>query len=107
MEKGDFVAIIGRNGSGESTLLNAVAGAFLPDRGTIKIDGKEVTREKDFRRAKYISRVFQNPYIGTAPDMSTAENLLMAMQRGERRYPKKSLNRDPLKYFEGETAPHR
>lgn len=104
IEKGDFVTIIGTNGSGKSTLLNAVAGAFLPDRGTIRIDNKDVTREKDFRRAKYISRVFQNPYMGTAPDMTIAENLLMAMQRGERRYPKMSLNRDRLRYFEGEVA---
>jgi len=104
IKKGEFVTIIGTNGSGKSTLLNAVAGAFLPDRGTIEIDGKDVTREKGFRRAKSISRVFQNPYMGTAHDMTIAENLLMAMQRGERRYPKMSLNRDRLKYFEGEVA---
>ena len=104
IEKGDFVTIIGTNGSGKSTLLNAVAGTFLPDRGTIRIDNKDVTREKDFRRAQYISRVFQNPYMGSAPDMTIAENLLMAMQRGERRYPKMSLNRDRLRYFEREVA---
>jgi putative ABC transport system ATP-binding protein len=104
IEAGDFVTVIGTNGSGKSTLLNAVAGVFLPDQGTIKIDGRDVTRDKDFMRAKVISRVFQNPYMGTAPDMTIAENLLMAMLRGERHYPKISLNRKQMTRFEGEVA---
>ena len=105
VEAGEFVTIIGTNGSGKSTLLNAVAGAFLPDQGSIMIDGRDVTRDKDFVRAKYISRVFQNPYTGTAPHMSIAENLLMAMLRGKKRYPKIGLNRKQITQFEKEVAP--
>ncbi|MEJ2080501.1 MAG: ATP-binding cassette domain-containing protein, partial [Acidobacteriota bacterium] len=102
--EGDFVTIIGTNGSGKSTLLNAVAGAFLPDTGPIKIDGRDVSRDRDYVRAKLVSRVFQNPYMGTAPDMTIAENLLMAKLRGERHYPKISLNRTQMTRFEGEVA---
>lgn len=101
---GDFITIIGTNGSGKSTLLNALAGTFLPDRGKIKVDRIDVTRKKSFQRATFISRVFQNPYMGTAPDMSIAENLLMAMQRGEKRYPRISLNKGRLEKFEQEVA---
>ena len=96
IEKGDFVTVIGTNGSGKSTLLNAVAGSFLPDEGTIKLNGTDVTHDKDFMRARYISRVFQNPYMGTAPNMTIAENLLMALLRGQTRCPKISLNRKGL-----------
>lgn len=104
IDEGDFVTVIGTNGSGKSTLLNALAGVFLPDRGTVKVDGMAVTGERDFTRARFISRVFQNPYMGTASDMTIGENLLMAMQRGERRYPKVSLNKSLLRYFEREVA---
>jgi putative ABC transport system ATP-binding protein len=104
IDQGDFVTVIGTNGSGKSTLLNALAGVFLPDRGTVKVNGTAVTRERDFARARFISRVFQNPYMGTASDMTIGENLLMAMQRGERRYPKVSLNTSRYRYFEREVA---
>lgn len=102
--EGDFVTIIGTNGSGKSTLLNAVAGAFLPDTGTIRINKRDVSRDRDFVRAKLVSRVFQNPYTGTAPDMTIAENLLMAVQRGEKRYPKMSLNKACMGRFEKKVA---
>jgi putative ABC transport system ATP-binding protein len=104
VSQGDFVTIIGTNGSGKSTVLNAVAGAFTPDRGTIAVAGKDITRKRDHERARYISRVFQNPYMGTAPDMTIAENLLMAMQRGETRYPRVSLNRSRFTRFEQEVS---
>ena len=64
IKKGEFVTAIGTNGSGKSTLLNAIAGAFLPDSGKIVIAGEDVTRKKDFKRAKYISRVFQKSVHG-------------------------------------------
>ena len=89
----EFVTVIGTNGSGKSTLLNVIAGNILPDGGTILIDGNDVTKKMDYQRAKYISRVFQNPYSGTAPGMTIAENLLMAWFRGKHRYPVSSLNR--------------
>ncbi len=104
VKEGDFVTIIGTNGSGKSTLLNAVAGSFLPDSGRITVEGKEVTFKKDFERAKYISRVFQNPYTGTAPDMTIAENLLMATLRGQRHYPRISLNKELLARLQKEVA---
>jgi putative ABC transport system ATP-binding protein len=82
---GSFVIIIGTNGSGKSTLLNAVAGTFPLDRGTIRVAGREVTRWPEHRRAQLLGRVFQNPFSGTAPDMSIAENLALAARRGRRR----------------------
>ena len=85
IEKGSFTGIIGTNGSGKSTLLNAVAGAFLPDSGTILLDDQDLTRWPEYRRAALIGRVFQNPFAGTAPDMSIVENVVIAMKRGKRR----------------------
>ncbi|MFH1476728.1 MAG: ATP-binding cassette domain-containing protein, partial [Verrucomicrobiota bacterium] len=78
LEAGSFVIVIGSNGSGKSTLLNAVAGGFLPDAGKIELDGQNVTRWPEYRRAKLIGRVFQNPFSGTAPRMTIAENLALA-----------------------------
>jgi putative ABC transport system ATP-binding protein len=102
IKEGEFVTIIGTNGSGKSTLLNAVAGAFLPDSGKVEVAGKDVTRLRDFQRAKYISRVFQNPFMGTAPDMTIAENLHMAFLRGDRGYPRFGLNSERLKVYREE-----
>lgn len=92
MAPGDFVTVIGTNGSGKSTLLNAVAGSFLPDQGRIRIAGEELTRKPDFRRAHLVARVFQSPFMGTAPNMSIAENLLLAHLRGRPRYPNVTLD---------------
>lgn len=83
--EGCFAAIIGTNGSGKSTLLNAVAGTFEPDHGQISIDGTEITRWPEHRRASLIGRVFQNPFAGTAAEMTIAENIALAMRRGRRR----------------------
>ncbi len=96
---GDFLTIIGTNGSGKSTLLNAIAGNFIADAGTIEIDGEDITFHKDFRRAKLVSRVFQNPFMGTAPAMSIAENLHTARLRGSARLPKLGLNKDMRKFY--------
>lgn len=82
IEEGSFVVLLGTNGSGKSTLLNAVAGVFFPDQGQILLDGIDITRMPEHKRAKYIGRVFQNPFLGTAPDMSIAENLSLASKRG-------------------------
>src|SRR5262245_32663692 len=79
---GAFVIVIGTNGSGKSTLLNAVAGTFLVDTGTIRLEGTEITHWPEHRRATLIGRVFQNPFSGTAPHMSIAENLVLAAKRG-------------------------
>jgi putative ABC transport system ATP-binding protein len=82
IEEGSFLVVIGTNGSGKSTLLNAVAGSFLLDRGTIRIAGRDVTKWPEHRRARLIGRVFQNPFSGTAPTMTIAENLALAARRG-------------------------
>src|SRR6476661_4836486 len=85
IEPGSFVVVIGTNGSGKSTLLNAVAGSFFVDEGRIQLAGRDVTRWPEHRRAKLIGRVFQNPYTGSAPHLSIAENLALASRRGQRR----------------------
>jgi len=85
IEEGSFVVVLGMNGSGKSTLLNAVAGSFYVDEGTISIADQNVTKWPEHRRAKLIGRVFQNPFSGTAPDMSIAENFAMAAMRGKNR----------------------
>ena len=82
IEEGAFVVVIGTNGSGKSTLLNAVAGVFLPDTGRIELAGADVTRWPEHRRASLIGRVFQNPFTGTSPHMTIAENLALAARRG-------------------------
>jgi len=85
IKEGSFTAIIGTNGSGKSTLLNAIAGTFIPDEGSIKIDGTEISGWPKFKRARVIGRVFQNPFAGSAADMTIAENIVMAMRRGQSR----------------------
>ena len=85
IEAGSFVIVIGMNGSGKSTLLNAVAGSFFVDTGRLKLNGQDVTRWPEHRRAKFIGRVFQNPFTGTAPSMTIAENLALAAKRGRAR----------------------
>lgn len=83
--EGSFVVVIGTNGSGKSTFLNAVAGTFPPDAGSIRLDGEDVTRWSEDRRARKVGRVFQNPFSGTAPGMTIAENLSLAARRGRGR----------------------
>jgi putative ABC transport system ATP-binding protein len=93
LERGSFLIIIGTNGSGKSTLLNAVAGSFLVDSGKLTLAGQDITRWSEHRRAKLVGRVFQNPFSGTAPNMSIAENLSMAARRGKSRGLGWALNR--------------
>ncbi|AGY54054.1 Energy-coupling factor transporter ATP-binding protein EcfA 2 [Bacteroidales bacterium CF] len=99
IETGSFVILLGTNGSGKSTLLNAVAGTFLPDSGSIKLNGTDITNMQEHQRAKYIGRVFQNPCSGTAPDMSIAENLALAVRRGAKRGLGAALNRGDMEEF--------
>ena len=82
---GDFVTVIGGNGAGKSTLLNCIAGVFPLDEGHISLDGHDVTRLPEHKRAKYLGRVFQDPMMGTAADMNIEENLAMAYRRGKQR----------------------
>ena len=85
LNEGDFVTVIGGNGAGKSTMLNAVAGAFPVDAGTITIDGQNVTGLPEYKRAAFIGRVFQDPMMGTAATMQIEENLALAARRGQRR----------------------
>ena len=85
LDEGDFVTVIGGNGAGKSTMLNMVAGVYPVDCGSIVIDGVDVTRLPEYKRAKYLGRVFQDPMTGTAADMQIEENLALAARRGKTR----------------------
>lgn len=85
LEEGDFVTVIGGNGAGKSTMLNMIAGVYPIDSGKIEIDGVNISREPEYKRAKYIGRVFQDPMRGTAAGMEIQENLALALRRGRSR----------------------
>ncbi len=85
LEPGDFVTVIGGNGAGKSTMLNAVAGVWPVDEGSILLDGQDITALPEHKRAGLIGRVFQDPMMGTAPNMQLEENLALALRRGDRR----------------------
>lgn len=85
LKEGDFVTVIGGNGAGKSTMLNSVAGVYGVDEGRILIDGVDVTRLPEYKRAKFIGRVFQDPMMGTAATMQIEENLALAARRGKPR----------------------
>ncbi|MBR0545321.1 MAG: ABC transporter ATP-binding protein [Treponema sp.] len=85
LDDGDFVTVIGGNGAGKSTLLNIIAGVHYPDTGFVSLNDKDMTIVPEHIRAKYLGRVFQDPMMGTAANMSIEENLAMAMRRGKKR----------------------
>ena len=90
---GQFLTVIGSNGSGKSTILNVIAGTYLPDGGTIHVGGRDVARWPEHKRAALVGRVFQDPFKGTCPSMTVAENLRMAELRGQRRRLRIGLDR--------------
>ena len=83
---GDFVTVLGSNGAGKSTLFSAIAGSIRPDTGSVVLDGQDVTALPDYKRSKYIGRLFQDPLKGTAPNMTIAENLALAYLRSSGRH---------------------
>ena len=88
LDGGDFVTILGSNGAGKSTLFGAIAGSFVVDEGTIRLDGQNITSLPDYKRSKFIGRLFQDPLKGTAPSMTIEENLALAYLRAsEKRSP--------------------
>lgn len=99
LEKGDFVTIIGSNGAGKSTLLNIIAGTYFPEIGQVKIGGQVVTKWKVNKRASLVGRVFQDPLMGTASEMTIEENLSLAYMRGKRRGLKLGLSHSRRKEF--------
>ena len=96
---GQFLTVIGSNGSGKSTILNVIAGTYLTDTGTIRIGDVDVTRWPEHRRAALVGRVFQDPFKGTCPSMTVAENLRMAELRGKRRGLRVGLDRASLERY--------
>ncbi|MDD6040620.1 MAG: ABC transporter ATP-binding protein [Clostridia bacterium] len=92
LQDGDFVTVIGGNGAGKSTLLNAIAGTWFVDEGQILIDGVDVTHLSEYKRAKFIGRVFQDPMLGTAATMQIEENLALACRRGRTRTLRRGIN---------------
>ena len=94
LNDGDFVTVIGGNGAGKSTLLNLVAGVYTADQGSIVIDGQDVTRLPEHKRAAFIGRVFQDPMMGTAATMQIEENLALAARRGRKRTLRPGIGRD-------------
>jgi putative ABC transport system ATP-binding protein len=85
IESGQFVTVIGSNGAGKSTFLNAISGDISPDTGSLFIDGQDVTRQSAWQRAALVARVFQDPLAGTCEGLTIEENLALAMQRGQGR----------------------
>lgn len=82
---GDFVTVIGSNGAGKSTVLNTIAGRIVQDSGQVRLDGHDVTKQKEHQRAKQVGRVFQDPMAGTSPDLTIEQNLALADRRGRAR----------------------
>ena len=99
LNDGDFVTVIGGNGAGKSTMLNMVAGVYPVDSGSIIIDGTDVTRLPEHKRAKYLGRVFQDPMMGTAADMWIAENMALASRRGQARGLKWAISKAEREQF--------
>ena len=105
LKKGDFVTVIGSNGAGKSTLMNVIAGNFLPDHGTILLDGKDVTFQPDYRRSRDIGRMFQDPLKGTAPHMTIEENLSLAFLRsGKKGSPFSMIRKKDRDFFREELS---
>ncbi len=100
LDDGDFVTIIGGNGAGKSTFLNAIAGVWPVDDGQIIIEGKDITRFPEYKRARFLGRVFQDPMTGTAANMGVEENLALAFRRGGRRTLKQGITNQERKLYE-------
>ncbi len=99
LEKGDFVTVIGSNGAGKSTLMNIISGVLIPDVGDVFINGKQVVDLPEYKRSKYIGRVFQDPMAGTAPSMTIEENLAMAYSRIRKRKLKLGVTKQRKEMF--------
>lgn len=99
LEKGDFVTVIGSNGAGKSTLMNVISGNLIPDAGDVFINGNQVVHLPEYKRSKFIGRVFQDPMAGTAPSMTIEENLAMAYARDKKRKLKPGVTKKRKELF--------
>lgn len=104
LNEGDFVTVIGGNGAGKSTMLNAVAGVWPVDEGKIFIDSVDVTKLPEHKRAAYLGRVFQDPMTGTAAGMQIEENLALAARRGAKRFLKPGITQKEREYYKERLA---
>ena len=102
IKKGEFVTVIGGNGAGKSTLMNLISGAILPDSGEIFIDDKDVSFMPEYKRAKFIGRVFQDPLKGTAPNLTIEENLSLALLRSSKRNLRFCINKKTSEFLQDE-----
>jgi len=101
VKEGDFITVIGSNGAGKSTLFNLIAGTITPTEGSISLNGRNITHEPEYRRAKYIGRIFQNPLLGTASNMSLEDNMMITYKKGFK-WLRRSLNNRMREYFRTE-----
>ena len=105
VKHGDFISIIGSNGAGKSTMFNAIAGVFIPEKGRILLDGEDITLQKEYHRSNHIGRLFQDPLKGTAPHMTIEENLSLAYLRsGTTRHPFATISAKDRAYFKERLA---
>ncbi len=104
IDKGDFITIIGSNGAGKTTLFNLIAGSIFPTEGRILVNGKDLTKEPEYKRAKFIGRIFQDPMMGTASNMNLEENMMICLKKGFKGL-KVSLNRKMREFFKEQLKP--
>lgn len=101
VNEGDFITIIGSNGAGKTTLFNLIAGTIFPSRGTISLNGRNISHESEYKRARNIGRIFQNPLLGTASNMSLEDNMMITYRKGFK-WLRKSLNHKMRELFKNE-----
>jgi putative tryptophan/tyrosine transport system ATP-binding protein len=101
VKEGDFITVIGSNGAGKSTLFNLVAGTIIPSEGSILVNDRDVTRDPEYKRAKYIGRIFQNPLLGTASNMTVEDNMMITYRKGFK-WLRRSLNHKMREFFRSE-----
>jgi putative tryptophan/tyrosine transport system ATP-binding protein len=101
VREGDFITVIGSNGAGKSTLFNLIAGTITPTVGSIHLNDRNITRDPEYKRAQYIGRIFQNPLLGTASNMSLEDNMMITYKKGFK-WLKRSLNHSMREYFRSE-----
>lgn len=99
VESGEFITLIGGNGAGKSTLMNLIAGTYMPDGGSIQLDGRDITYLSEHERARQIGHLFQDPLLGTAPSMTIEENLSLAYLRGKRRGLARAVSKKNAPFF--------